>query len=70
MKVKVTDKSEGSTIRVVFLGRELEEAHTDYLKRRNEIVSRLFTIWKDKDISAPYRNWLSQAAKFIVERDI
>lgn len=70
MKVKVTGESEVDTFRVVFLGRELEEAHTDYNKRKNDIVRKLYFIYKEEGLTRAYKNWLKQAAEFILESDM
>lgn len=70
MKVKVTDKSEVDTFRVVFLGRELEEAYSDYNKRKNNITSKLYFIYKEEGLPKTYKKWLKQAAEFILESDM
>lgn len=70
MKVKVTGKSPVDTFRVVFLGRELEEAHSDYNKRKNNIISKLYFIYKEEGLPIAYKKWLKQAAEFILESDM
>lgn len=70
MKIKVRDCSEADLLKVNFLGKELELAHEDYKEQKNEIISKLYTIWKNDEIPAVYRNWIRQAARFIVESDM
>ena len=61
-------------LKVNFLGvsveKQLELAHIDYEKRKNEIISKLYTIWQNIEIPAVYRNWIRKAARFINEREI
>ena len=70
MKTKVQDCSEADLLKVNFLGKELELAHEHYKEQKNEIISKLYTIWKNDEIPAVYRNWIRQAARFIVESDM
>jgi hypothetical protein len=70
MKIKVQDISEADNLKVNFLGKELELAHDDYLKRKNEITTKLYTIWRNQEIPAVYRDWIRQAARFIEESDM
>lgn len=70
MKIKVQDKSEADILKVNFLGKELELAHDDYLKRKNEIITKLYTIWRNQEIPSVYRDWIKQAARFINEGEI
>lgn len=70
MKIKVRDYSEADLLKVNFLGKELELAHEHYKEQKNEIISKLYTIWKNDEIPAVYRDWLKQAARFIVESDM
>lgn len=77
MKIKVQDKNSVDLLKVNFLNSkdvdllvELNEAHEDYMKRKNEIITKLYTIWKNKEIPSVYREWLRQAAKFIKEEGI
>lgn len=70
MKIKVQDISEADNLKVNFLGRELELAHDDYLKRKHEITTKLYTIWKNQEIPTVYRDWIRQAARFIEESDM
>lgn len=67
MKVQVREINTYDLIKVNFLGKELELAHKDYEKRKDEIISKLFTIWKNDEIPAVYREWIKQAARFINE---
>lgn len=48
---------------------ELEKAHLDYEKRRNEILSRLETIARC-DLPPTFIKWLEQAIEFIKEKEI
>lgn len=74
MKIVVldNDKPESDILKVNFLGAldELDLAHEDYIKRKNEIISKLYTIWRNQEIPTVYRNWVRQAARFINEREI
>lgn len=76
MKIVVLDKTNDTAdlLKVNFLGtdldKEIELAHQDYNKRKNEVISKLFTIWKNDEIPAVYRNWIRQAARFINESDM
>lgn len=70
MKIKVRECSEADLLKVNFLGKELELAHEHYKEQKNEIISKLYTIWKNDEIPAVYRNWIRQAARFIVESDM
>lgn len=70
MKITVKDNSIKDELKVIFLSKELELAHEDYLKRQDEILTKLYTIWRSKDVPAIYRKWIQQAAKFIVEKEI
>ncbi len=70
MKIKVRDYSEADLLKVNFLGKELELAHEHYKEQKNEIISKLYTIWKNDEIPAVYREWIRQAARFIVESDM
>lgn len=52
---------------------ELEEAHKDYEKRRNEIISKLTTLksyLSEDSISDTPIQWLDQAIEFIKEKEI
>lgn len=75
MKIVVLEKkSDSDLLKVNFLGssidRQLELAHEDYEKRKNEIITKLYTIWRNDEIPAVYRDWIRQAAKFINEKEI
>lgn len=71
MKIKVQDISEADNLKVNFLlDKELEVAHDDYLKRKNEITTKLYTIWRNQEIPTVYRDWIRQAARFIQESDM
>lgn len=48
---------------------ELEEAHLDYEKRKNEILSKLETM-RNSGLSPTFDKWLDQAMEFIKEREI
>ena len=48
---------------------ELEKAHLDYEKRKNEIISKLQII-KDAAINEPTIKWLKEAINFIKEKEI
>lgn len=52
------------------IDKAMEEAHKDYIKRRQEIVTKLIVL-KDSDINkTTRREWLSQAINFIYEKEI
>lgn len=70
MKIKVQGQSEVDNLKVNFLAHELELAHDDYLKRKNEIITKLYTVWRNEEIPSVYRDWIRQAARFIDEREI
>ena len=70
MKIKVQQKSEADLLKVNFLGKELELAHQDYKIRKDEIITKLYTIWKNEEVPAVYRDWIKQAARFIQESDM
>ena len=70
MKIKVQDISEVDNLKVNFLGKELELAHDDYLKRKNEIITKLYTIRRNQEIPSVYRDWIRQAARFINEGEV
>ena len=46
------------------------KAYHDYQKRKNEMITKLYTIWKNPDIPSVYRQWIRQAAKFINEKEV
>lgn len=75
MKVQVqVIKGEADNLKINFLGssvdKHLEMAHEDYIKRKNEIITKLFTIWRNDEIPTVYRNWIRQAARFINEGEV
>ena len=70
MKINVSDLSTVDTFRVAFLGRELEDAYSDYIKRKNNIISKLYFIYKEEGLPRTYKKWLKQAAEFILESDM
>lgn len=35
------------------------------VKYKNELISKLYTIWKDNTIPLVYRQWLQQVARYI-----
>lgn len=77
MKIVVleTNKTESDILKINFLGKAddlelLELAHEDYIKRKNEIITKLYTIWRNQEIPTVYRNWIRQAARFINEREV
>lgn len=76
MRIVVLDKTNDTAdlLKVNFLDtdleKELELAHQDYNKRKNEIMTKLYTIWKNDEIPTVYRNWIRQAARLIKESDM
>lgn len=48
----------------------LEEAHEDYILRKNEIISKLKTMKKTKDLSKLPIEWIDQIINFIEEKEI
>ena len=70
MKININQTQSIDNLKVNFLSQELELAHDDYLKRKNEITTKLYTIWKNQEIPAVYREWIRQAARFIQESDM
>lgn len=76
MKIKVQEKHSTDLLKVNFLRvdedrliLELNAAHEDYQKRKNEIITKLYTIWKNDEVPAVYRKWVRQAARFINKED-
>ena len=70
MKININQNQSIDNLKVNFLGKELELAHDDYLKRKNEIITKLYTIWKNQEIPTVYRDWIRQAARFINEGEV
>lgn len=77
MKIVVLENNmaESDNLKINFLGKAdelelLELAHEDYIKRKNEIITKLYTIWRNQEIPTLYRNWIRQAARFINEREV
>lgn len=70
MKININQTQSIDNLKVNFLSQELELAHDDYLKRKNEIITKLYTIWRNQEIPAVYREWIRQAARFIHESDM
>lgn len=69
MKINTNQTQSIDNLKVNFLSQELELAHDDYLKRKNEITTKLYTIWRNQEIPAVYREWIQQAARFIDESE-
>lgn len=53
-----------------FLDEEYEKAHIDYIKRKNETLSKLKTIRKMEDFSQIPIEWIDQIIEFIKEKEI
>lgn len=70
MKININQNQSIDNLKVNFLGSELELAHDDYLKRKNEIITKLYTIWRNQEIPSVYRVWIRQVARFIQESDM
>ena len=70
MKININQTQSIDNLKVNFLSQELELAHDDYLKRKNEITTKLYTIWRNQEIPAVYREWIRQAARFINEKEV
>lgn len=49
---------------------ELEQAHQDYEKRKNEIITKLKTLRDCASLQRHERNWLNQAIEFMKEKEI
>lgn len=49
---------------------ELEKAHQDYLLRKDEIITKLETIKKTKDLTKLPIEWIDQIIEFIKEKEI
>ena len=64
MKINIIGESTQDLLKVNFLGRELENYYR-YNKQKNEIITKLYTIWKNQEIPKVYRDWIQQTAKFI-----
>lgn len=39
-------------------------------KIKNEMITKLYTIWKDKNIPTVYRQWVRQVAKYINSTEV
>lgn len=48
----------------------LEEAHKDYLTRKNEILTKLKTVRDCAPLQWHERSWINQAIEFIKEKEI
>lgn len=51
------------------INKAYEEAHRDYEKRKNEILSKLETI-SNSTIPPTFCKWIKQAMEFIKEKEI
>lgn len=49
---------------------ELEAAHKDYEKRKNEVITKLTVLRNNACLQWHERQWLNQAIEFIKEREI
>lgn len=49
---------------------ELEKAHKDYLKRKHEMLSKIYTMKNTGSMPVVYCKWLAQIEEFIKEREI
>lgn len=74
MKINVLNKNHNDIIKINFLGtsidKELELAHQDYEKRKEEIINKLYNIWRNDEVPTLYRNWIRESARFINEKEI
>lgn len=52
------------------IDKELEAAHQDYLKRQDEIISKLQTIKSTKELKNLPDEWIDQTISFIKEKEI
>lgn len=50
--------------------KELEKAHLEYERRKNEVISKIVTIQSDIHTHKVYREWLEQIKDFILEGEI
>lgn len=66
MKI-IYKETKPETIKVIFIDKEMEEAHEDYINNKRDILNRLNKIIEDEDIPAIYRLWIDSAYKFIEE---
>ena len=53
-----------------YFNQAYEEAHKDYIKRKDEIISKLKTIKRIKDVNKLPIEWIDQAIEFIKEKEI
>lgn len=49
---------------------ELEKAHFDYLKRKNEIVTKLITIRDFSNLKDYEKEWINQSIAMLEEKEI
>lgn len=66
MKINYTE-SEPITIKVIFIDKEMEKAHNDYINRQRDCLNRIELILENEEIPAIYREWLESIYKFIKE---
>lgn len=67
---KLLQNFKGENMNKDEINKAYDEAHKDYKKRKNEVITKLYTIWRNTDIPAVYRDWIRQAARFINEKEI
>lgn len=66
MEIIYTD-TKPDNIKVIFVNKEMEAAHEDYLNRRRDILYNLEDIIDNDEIPTLYRNWINKAYRFIKE---
>lgn len=49
---------------------ELEKAHLDYEQRKNDILSKIYTMKNTASMPIVYCEWLGKIEEFIKEREI
>lgn len=53
-----------------YIDQAYEAAHHDYMKRKDEIISKLQTIKNTKEIKKLPNKWIDQTIEFIKEKEI
>ena len=65
MKINYTETT--TPIRVIFIDKEMEEAHNDYINRKRDMLNKLQTMIDNEELPTIYRKWLDQVYDFVEE---
>ena len=66
MNIKYIE-TEPIKIKITFVDKELEDAHSTYINHKRDILHQLSKIVDDEEIPTLYRMWIDTAYKFIEE---